>query len=96
VLVNAYSFTQRRISGALVACAQAQQPAGDRRQSAGRDAAAERWRSWSKGASTMADSNYQAAHNKVVIVDADTATRRRSPAATTSPPPHSGTTPKTS
>ncbi|HEX3631153.1 MAG TPA: phospholipase D family protein [Casimicrobiaceae bacterium] len=74
VLINAYSFTQRRIAGALVAArkrgvvvqviADSQQAATLPQNVLGELAKG--------GVGVWLDSNYQAAHNKVVIVDADT------------------------
>ena len=75
VLVNAYSFTQRRISGALVAARKrgvSVQVIADSQQAATlpQNVLAELVKG---GVDVWLDSNYQAAHNKVVIVDADTA-----------------------
>jgi len=75
VLVNAYSFTQRRISGALVAARKrgvSVQVIADSQQAATlpQNVLAELAKG---GVDVWLDSNYQAAHNKVVIVDADTA-----------------------
>jgi phosphatidylserine/phosphatidylglycerophosphate/cardiolipin synthase-like enzyme len=75
VLVNAYSFTQRRISGALVAARRrgvSVQVIADSQQAATlpQNVLAELAKG---GVDVWLDSNYQAAHNKVVIVDADTA-----------------------
>jgi phosphatidylserine/phosphatidylglycerophosphate/cardiolipin synthase-like enzyme len=75
VLVNAYSFTQRRIAGALVAARKrgvAVQVIADSQQAAAlpQNVLAELAKG---GVAVWLDSNYQAAHNKVVIVDADTA-----------------------
>jgi phosphatidylserine/phosphatidylglycerophosphate/cardiolipin synthase-like enzyme len=74
VLVNAYSFTQRRISGALVAARKrgvSVQVIADSQQAATlpQNVLAELVKG---GVDVWLDSNYQAAHNKVVIVDADT------------------------
>jgi phosphatidylserine/phosphatidylglycerophosphate/cardiolipin synthase-like enzyme len=72
VLVNAYSFTQRRIAGALVAARKrgvAVQVIADSQQAATlpQNVLGE----LAKGdVAVWLDSNYQAAHNKVVIVDA--------------------------
>jgi len=76
VLVNAYSFTQRRIAGALVAARKrgvSVQVIADGPQAATlpQNVLAELAKG---GVAVWLDSNYQAAHNKVVIVDADTAT----------------------
>lgn len=74
VLVNAYSFTQRRISGALIAARKrgvSVQVIADSQQAATlpQNVLAE----LAKGdVGVWLDSNYQAAHNKVIIVDADT------------------------
>ena len=75
VLVNAYSFTQRPIANALVAArrrgvsveviADSQQAATLPQNVLGLLAKG--------GVSVWLDANYQAAHNKVVIVDADAA-----------------------
>ena len=75
VLVNAYSFTQRRIAGALVAARKrgvAVQVIADSQQAAAlpQNVLAELAKG---GVAVWLDANYQAAHNKVVIVDADTA-----------------------
>ena len=75
VLVNAYSFTQRRISGALVAARKrgvSVQVIADSQQAATlpQNVLPELVKG---GVDVWLDSNYQAAHNKVVIVDADTA-----------------------
>lgn len=75
VLVNAYSFTQRRIAGALVAARKrgvSVQVIADSQQAATlpQNVLAELAKG---GVDVWLDSNYQAAHNKVVIVDADTA-----------------------
>jgi len=75
VLVNAYSFTQRRIAGALVAARKrgvSVQVIADSQQAAAlpQNVLAELAKG---GVAVWLDSNYQAAHNKVVIVDADTA-----------------------
>jgi phosphatidylserine/phosphatidylglycerophosphate/cardiolipin synthase-like enzyme len=75
VLVNAYSFTQRRISGALVAARKrgvSVQVIADSQQAATlpQNVLLELVKG---GVDVWLDSNYQAAHNKVVIVDADTA-----------------------
>jgi len=75
VLVNAYSFTQRRISGALIAARKrgvSVQVIADSQQAATlpQNVLAELVKG---GVDVWLDSNYQAAHNKVVIVDADTA-----------------------
>jgi phosphatidylserine/phosphatidylglycerophosphate/cardiolipin synthase-like enzyme len=75
VLVNAYSFTQRRIAGALVAARQrgvSVQVIADSQQAATlpQNVLAELAKG---GVDVWLDSNYQAAHNKVVIVDADAA-----------------------
>jgi len=75
VLVNAYSFTQRRIAGALVAARKrgvSVQVIADSQQAATlpQNVLAELAKG---GVGVWLDSNYQAAHNKVVIVDADTA-----------------------
>jgi phosphatidylserine/phosphatidylglycerophosphate/cardiolipin synthase-like enzyme len=75
VLVNAYSFTQRRISGALVAARKrgvSVQVIADSQQAATlpQNVLSELVKG---GVDVWLDSNYQAAHNKVVIVDADTA-----------------------
>ena len=75
VLVNAYSFTQRRIAGALVAARKrgvSVQVIADSQQAAAlpQNVLAELAKG---GVGVWLDSNYQAAHNKVVIVDADTA-----------------------
>ena len=75
VLVNAYSFTQRRISGALVAARKrgvSVQVIADSQQAATlpQNVLAELVKG---GVDVWLDSKYQAAHNKVVIVDADTA-----------------------
>ena len=75
VLVNAYSFTQRRISGALVAARKrgvSVQVIADSQQAATlpQNVLAELVKG---GVDVWLDSNYHAAHNKVVIVDADTA-----------------------
>ena len=75
MLVNAYSFTQRRISGALVAARKrgvSVQVIADSQQAATlpQNVLAELVKG---GVDVWLDSNYQAAHNKVVIVDADTA-----------------------
>jgi len=75
VLVNAYSFTQRRISGALVAARKrgvSVQVIADSQQAATlpQNVLLELVKG---GFDVWLDSNYQAAHNKVVIVDADTA-----------------------
>jgi len=75
VLVNAYSFTQRRIAGALVAARKrgvSVQVIADSQQAAAlpQNVLAE----LAKGSvAVWLDANYQAAHNKVVIVDADSA-----------------------
>ena len=75
VLVNAYSFTQRRIAGALVAARKrgvSVQVIADSQQAATlpQNVLGELAKG---GVDVWLDSNYQAAHNKVVIVDADTA-----------------------
>jgi len=75
VLVNAYSFTQRRISGALIAARKrgvSVQVIADSQQAATlpQNVLSELVKG---GVDVWLDSNYQAAHNKVVIVDADTA-----------------------
>ena len=75
VLVNAYSFTQRRIAVALVAARRrgvSVQVIADSQQAATlpQNVLAELAKG---GVGVWLDSNYQAAHNKVVIVDADTA-----------------------
>ena len=75
VLVNAYSFTQRRIAGALVAARKrgvSVQVIADSQQAAAlpQNVLAELAKG---GVAVWLDANYQAAHNKVVIVDADTA-----------------------
>jgi phosphatidylserine/phosphatidylglycerophosphate/cardiolipin synthase-like enzyme len=75
VLVNAYSFTQRRIAGALVAARKrgvAVQVIADSQQAAAlpQNVLAELAKG---GVAVWLDANYQAAHNKVVIVDADSA-----------------------
>jgi phosphatidylserine/phosphatidylglycerophosphate/cardiolipin synthase-like enzyme len=75
VLVNAYSFTQRRIAGALVAARKrgvSVQVIADSQQAATlpQNVLAELAKG---GVGVWLDSNYQAAHNKVVIVDADAA-----------------------
>jgi phosphatidylserine/phosphatidylglycerophosphate/cardiolipin synthase-like enzyme len=75
VLVNAYSFTQRRISGALIAARKrgvSVQVIADSQQAATlpQNVLLELVKG---GVDVWLDSNYQAAHNKVVIVDADTA-----------------------
>lgn len=75
VLVNAYSFTQRRIASALIAARKRGIPVqviADSQQAATlpQNVLAE----LAKGGVTVwLDANYQAAHNKVVIVDADAA-----------------------
>jgi phosphatidylserine/phosphatidylglycerophosphate/cardiolipin synthase-like enzyme len=79
VLVNAYSFTQRSIARALIAARKrgvSVQVIADSQQAATlpQNVLGE----LAKGGVTVwLDANYQAAHNKVVIVDADT------PSATT-------------
>jgi len=75
VLVNAYSFTQRRIAGALVAARKrgvSVQVIADSQQAAAlpQNVLAELAKG---GVAVWLDANYQAAHNKVVIVDADSA-----------------------
>ncbi|HEY2862902.1 MAG TPA: phospholipase D family protein [Casimicrobiaceae bacterium] len=75
VLVNAYSFTQRRIAGALIAARRrgvTVQVIADSQQAATlpQNVLAELVKG---GVEVWLDANYQAAHNKVVIVDADTA-----------------------
>ena len=75
VLVNAYSFTQRRIAGALVAARKrgvSVQVIADSQQAAAlpQNVLAQLAKG---GVAVWLDANYQAAHNKVVIVDADTA-----------------------
>ncbi|HEX4523423.1 MAG TPA: phospholipase D family protein [Casimicrobiaceae bacterium] len=75
VLVNAYSFTQRRIAGALVEARKrgvSVRVIADSQQAATlpQNVLAELAKG---GVDVWLDSNYQAAHNKVVIVDADTA-----------------------
>lgn len=75
VLVNAYSFTQRSIARALVAARKrgvSVQVIADNQQAASlpQNVLAELAKG---GVAVWLDSNYQAAHNKVVIVDADTA-----------------------
>ena len=75
VLVNAYSFTQRRIAGALLAARKrgvSVQVIADSQQAAAlpQNVLAELAKG---GVAVWLDANYQAAHNKVVIVDADTA-----------------------
>jgi phosphatidylserine/phosphatidylglycerophosphate/cardiolipin synthase-like enzyme len=74
VLVNAYSFTQRRIAGALIAARKrgvTVQVIADSQQAATlpQNVLAELAKG---GVDVWLDANYQAAHNKVVIVDADT------------------------
>ena len=84
VMMLAYSFTAASPGARRVAQARGR-GAGDRRSRAGRalpqnvlaDLA-------TGGVDVWLDGNFQAAHNKVVIVDADAAVRRRSRAATTS------------
>ena len=75
VLVNAYSFTQRRIAGALVVARKrgvSVQVIADSQQAATlpQNVLAELAKG---GVGVWLDGNYQAAHNKVVIVDADAA-----------------------
>ena len=75
VLVNAYSFTQRRIASALIAARKRGilvQVIADSQQAATlpQNVLAELAKG---GVSVWLDANYQAAHNKVVIVDADAA-----------------------
>ena len=75
VLVNAYSFTQRRIAGALVAARKrgvSVQVIADSQQAA--TLPQNVLAALAKGdVGVWLDSNYQAAHNKVIIVDADSA-----------------------
>jgi phosphatidylserine/phosphatidylglycerophosphate/cardiolipin synthase-like enzyme len=75
VLVNAYSFTQRSIARALVAARKrgvSVQVIADSQQAATlpQNVLAELAKG---GVGVWLDANYQAAHNKVIIVDADTA-----------------------
>ena len=79
VLVNAYSFTQRAIAGALIAARKrgvSVQVIADSQQAATLPQNVLATLA-DGGVTVWLDSNYQAAHNKVVIVDAD------SPTATT-------------
>lgn len=75
VLVNAYSFTQRAIAAALIAARKRDvsvQVIADSQQAA--TLPQNVLATLAKGGVTVwLDSNYQAAHNKVVIVDADSA-----------------------
>jgi phosphatidylserine/phosphatidylglycerophosphate/cardiolipin synthase-like enzyme len=75
VLVNAYSFTQRSIARALVAARKrgvSVQVIADSQQAATlpQNVLAELAKG---GVDVWLDANYQAAHNKVIVVDADTA-----------------------
>lgn len=75
VLVNAYSFTQRRIASALIAARKRGilvQVIADSQQAATlpQNVLAELANG---GVTVWLDANYQAAHNKVVIIDADAA-----------------------
>jgi phosphatidylserine/phosphatidylglycerophosphate/cardiolipin synthase-like enzyme len=75
VLVNAYSFTQRSIARALVAARKrgvSVQVIADSQQAATlpQNVLAELAKG---GIDVWLDANYQAAHNKVIVVDADTA-----------------------
>jgi phosphatidylserine/phosphatidylglycerophosphate/cardiolipin synthase-like enzyme len=75
VLVNAYSFTQRSIARALVAARKrgvSVQVIADSQQAATlpQNVLTELAKG---GVDVWLDANYQAAHNKVIVVDADTA-----------------------
>lgn len=76
VLVNAYSFTQRRIAAALIAARKrgvAVQVIADSGQAATlpQNVLPELAKG---GVDVWLDANFQAAHNKVIVVDADAAT----------------------
>ncbi len=76
VLVNAYSFTQRRIATALIAAHQrgvSVQVIADSQQAAAlpQNVLAELANG---GVEVWLDANFQAAHNKVIVVDADART----------------------
>jgi len=76
VLVNAYSFTQRRIAAALIAAHKrgvSVQVIADSQQAAAlpQNVLAELAKG---GVVVWLDANFQAAHNKVVVIDADAAT----------------------
>lgn len=76
VLVNAYSFTQRRIATALVAARKrgvAVQVIADSQQAASlpQNVLGELAKG---GVEVWLDANFQAAHNKVIVIDADAPT----------------------